>query len=163
MRLIRLLPPLATLALAACLGSTDTTSPQPFNDTGVVETTTFNPALGINLSDTGWTKTPAGLYYRTLIAPSAGAAVVQTGQHVSVNYAGYLVNGAQFDAGSFTFVLGSGDVVPGFDQGVTGMRVGERRLLLVPAALGYGASGAGASIPPNATLIFVVEVVSATS
>ncbi|AHG93658.1 peptidylprolyl isomerase FKBP-type (plasmid) [Gemmatirosa kalamazoonensis] len=161
----RLLAPLlaVTLALplAGCSSSSDTTAPLALNDTGVVETTTFAPALGIKLSDSGWTKTPTGLYYRTVIAPAGSPATVATGQNVAVNYAGFLVNGAQFDAGSFSFVLGAGRVIPGFDQGVAGMKIGERRLLLVPASLGYGASGSG-SIPPNATLIFLVEVVSAS-
>ena len=164
MRLIRLLTPLVALILplAGCGLDTSSTQPTPFSDTGVVETTTFNPSFGIDLKATGWTRTSNGLYYRQVIAPSATAAQVVDGQNITVNYAGFLVNGAQFDAGQFSFVLGAGKVVPGFEQGVEGMHVGERRLLLVPAALGYGSAGAGNAIPPNATLIFVVEVVSVT-
>ena len=165
MRSIRLLTPLlaSTLLLGACLGSSDTTTgPSNSNDTGVVETTTFAPAFGIDLKATGWSHTANGIYYRTLIAPTDTTAhAVAAGQTVAVNYAGYLANGAQFDAGSFSFTLGDGSVITGFDQSVTGMKVGERRLVLIPAALGYGAKGNG-PIPPNATLVFVVEVVSAT-
>ena len=166
MRLIRLLTPLLALPLvlplAGCGIDTSTTAPPEFKDSGVVETTTFAPGLGIDINAAGWTKTTNGLYYRQVIPPSATAAQVVDGQNVTVNYAGFLVNGVQFDAGQFSFVLGAGKVVAGFEQGVEGMHVGERRLLLVPAALGYGAAGAGNAIPPNATLIFVVEVVSAT-
>jgi FKBP-type peptidyl-prolyl cis-trans isomerase len=163
MRSSRLLAPLVALSvsLAACGSSRDSTSPPTFSDTGVVETTTFNPAFGINLSDSSWRKTPTGVYYRQVIAPSANAATVASGQTVTVNYAGYLVNGQQFEIGQLDFVLDAGTIIPGFNAGVTGMRIGERRLVLIPASQAYGTSGSGA-IPPNATLIFVLEVVSAT-
>ena len=90
------------------------------------------------------------------------------GATVSVHYTGWLYapqaarqHGAQFDSsrdrGPFTFVLGAGKVIPGWDQGVAGMKVGGKRTLIIPAALGYGARGAG-PIPPNANLIFDVEL-----
>lgn len=90
------------------------------------------------------------------------------GSTVSVHYTGWLYapqaaqqRGAQFDSsrdgGPFTFVLGAGKVIPGWDQGVAGMKVGGKRTLIIPAALGYGARGAG-PIPPNANLIFEVEL-----
>ena len=90
------------------------------------------------------------------------------GSTVSVHYTGWLYSpkaaqqhGAQFDSsrdgGPFTFVLGAGKVIPGWDQGVAGMKVGGKRTLIIPAALGYGARGAG-PIPPNANLIFDVEL-----
>ena len=90
------------------------------------------------------------------------------GQNVSVHYTGWLYDpaapdhhGAQFDSsrerGPFPFRLGTGGVIPGWDQGVVGMRVGGKRTLVVPAALGYGSDGAG-PIPPNANLIFDVEL-----
>jgi len=150
-----------TVSLAACGTYSDPSAPPTFSDTGVVETTTFASGFGINLSDPGWTKTPTGLYYRQIIAPSATAATVASGQTITVNYAGYLNNGVQFDIGQLSFVLDSSNIIKGFNEGVSGMKIGERRLVLIPASQGYGATGQG-SIPPNATLIFVLEVVSAT-
>jgi FKBP-type peptidyl-prolyl cis-trans isomerase len=162
MRLSRLLVPVVALALtgplAACSSSDSVTSPS-LNDTGVVETTTFAPEFGIDLSAAGWTHTTNGLYYRTVIAAPAGADTIAAANQVTVNYAVFLVNGVQVDGGTFAFVPGTHGVIPGFEQGVAGMHIGERRLLLIPAALGYGATGAG-PIPPNATLVFLVEVVS---
>ena len=92
------------------------------------------------------------------------------GSTVSVHYTGWLYSpksaqqhGAQFDSsrdgGPFTFVLGAGKVIPGWDQGVAGMKIGGKRTLIIPAALGYGARGAG-PIPPNANLIFDVELLA---
>jgi FKBP-type peptidyl-prolyl cis-trans isomerase FkpA len=94
--------------------------------------------------------------------------VATAGQRVTVNYTGWLYSrsapdqhGAKFDSSigrePFTFRLGSGGVIPGWDQGVEGMKVGGKRTLVIPAKLGYGADGAG-PIPPNANLIFDVEL-----
>lgn len=87
---------------------------------------------------------------------------------VSVHYSGWLLNqdgsrGEMFDSSSkrntpFNFLLGTGRVIRGWDEGVQGMRVGGKRLLIVPPALGYGSRGAGAAIPPNSTLLFEVEL-----
>jgi peptidylprolyl isomerase len=94
-------------------------------------------------------------------------AEAKSGSSVSVNYVGALyTNGKIFDASwkrkePFTFTLGQGQVIPGWDQGVAGMRVGGRRELIIPSALAYGAKGSPPSIPPNATLIFVVDLLSA--
>jgi len=162
MRLSRLLASVAlafTVPLAAC-HSTDTVSPPPLNDTGVVETTTFAPEFGINLSDAGWAHTTNGLYYRTVIPAPAGADTVGAGNQITVNYAVYLLNGVQVDGGTFSFMPSAHQVIPGVEQGVTGMHIGERRLLLIPASLAYGAAGQGI-VPPNATLVFLVEVVAA--
>ncbi len=94
----------------------------------------------------------------------------KTGQTVSVHYTGWLYDdaaadkhGKQFDSSRtrgtpFNFPLGAGRVIKGWDQGVTGMKVGGQRTLTIPSALGYGARGAGASIPPNAVLVFDVEL-----
>ncbi len=92
-----------------------------------------------------------------------GAAVAKAGQSVTVHYRGKLTNGTVFDESykrnkPFTFVLGAGEVIKGWDQGVAGMRVGGKRKLTIPADLGYGAQVAGGVIPPNATLIFEVEL-----
>jgi FKBP-type peptidyl-prolyl cis-trans isomerase len=101
-----------------------------------------------------------------------GTAVVN-GQTLTVNYTGWLYDvrqpnqkGSQFDTSvgktAFSFVLGAGQVIPGWDQGVVGMQVGGKRTLLIPASLAYGAAGAGnGAIPANAALIFDVELVSA--
>lgn len=163
MRLTRLLAPLFALALAAplagCGGGSDATAPTP--TTATVETTTFAPSFGIDLNAAGWTRTSTGLYYRTLNTPPDTAATVANGQSLSVRYTGWLANGTQFDAGTYPFVLGRGEVIRGWDQGIVGMRVGEQRRLLIPPGLGYGARGNG-PIPPNAVLVFDVEVLSAT-
>ena len=111
------------------------------------------------------TTTPSGLQYEDTTV-GAGAEA-RAGQHVSVHYTGWLYNdgvkGAKFDSSKdrndpFAFGLGGGQVIRGWDEGVQGMKVGGTRRLVIPAALGYGARGAGGVIPPNATLLFEVEV-----
>lgn len=90
-------------------------------------------------------------------------AEATSGQRVSVHYTGWLTNGQKFDSSldrgrPFEFELGGGQVISGWDQGVAGMRVGGKRKLTIPPELGYGARGAGNVIPPNATLVFEVEL-----
>lgn len=90
-------------------------------------------------------------------------AEASAGQTVSVHYTGWLENGSKFDSSKdrnqpFQFHLGGGQVIKGWDEGVQGMKVGGTRKLTIPADLGYGARGAGGVIPPNATLIFEVEL-----
>ncbi len=96
-------------------------------------------------------------------------ATAQVGQHVKVHYTGWLyssgVKGAKFDSSKdrrdpFDFGLGAGMVIKGWDEGVQGMQVGGTRLLVIPPELGYGARGAGGVIPPNATLMFEVELLA---
>ncbi len=105
---------------------------------------------------------PTKLEKKDLIV-GAGAEA-KAGENVTVNYVGVLYKGGkEFDASwkrnePFTFQLGKGQVIPGWDQGVVGMKVGGRRELVIPAALAYGAKGAGSSIPPNAPLVFVVDL-----
>ncbi len=96
------------------------------------------------------------------LSPGTGAEAV-AGKQVSVHYTGWLTGGQMFDSSRsrgrpFTFALGAGQVIAGWDQGVAGMKVGGKRRLTIPPELGYGARGAGGVIPPNATLIFEVEL-----
>jgi peptidylprolyl isomerase/FKBP-type peptidyl-prolyl cis-trans isomerase FkpA len=91
-----------------------------------------------------------------------GAEAV-AGKSVTVHYTGWLTNGTKFDSSKdhgqpFTFQLGAGQVIKGWDQGVAGMKVGGVRKLTIPPSLAYGANGAGGVIPPNATLVFEVEL-----
>ncbi|MDT0138934.1 FKBP-type peptidyl-prolyl cis-trans isomerase [Acidovorax sp. PRC11] len=112
-----------------------------------------------------FTTTPSGLQYEdTTVGEGAEATA---GQPVRVHYTGWLYNdgqqGAKFDSSRdrndpFEFHLGAGMVIKGWDEGVQGMKIGGQRTLIIPAALGYGARGAGGVIPPNATLKFDVEL-----
>lgn len=86
---------------------------------------------------------------------------LKQGQTVKVKYAGRLLNDKQFDAGSFNFVLGIGQVITGFDEGIAKLKVGEKGTLIFPSSIGYGAAGAGGDIPPNSPLIFEIEVLAA--
>jgi FKBP-type peptidyl-prolyl cis-trans isomerase len=87
------------------------------------------------------------------------------GQSVEVHYTGWLTDGTKFDSShdrndTFNFKLGAGQVIQGWDQGVAGMKVGGTRKLTIPPGMGYGERGAGGVIPPNATLVFKVELIS---
>jgi len=109
--------------------------------------------------------TPSGLQYEDTVTGSGDEA--STGQQVTVHYTGWLydngVKGAKFDSSKdrhdpFAFGLGMGHVIKGWDEGVQGMKVGGTRVLVIPPQLGYGSRGAGGVIPPNATLMFEVEL-----
>jgi len=111
------------------------------------------------------TTTASGLKIEE-VAEGSGAAAAP-GQQVTVHYTGWLtdgvIKGRKFDSSKdrgdpFAFPLGAGHVIKGWDEGVQGMKVGGTRLLTIPPALGYGARGAGGVIPPNATLLFEVEL-----
>ena len=105
--------------------------------------------------------TSSGLQY---IDQKVGTvATAQAGQTVIVHYTGWLENGKKFDSSvdrgqPFSLPLGAGRVIKGWDEGVQDMKVGGKRKLIIPSSLGYGARGAGGAIPPNATLIFEVEL-----
>src|ERR1700694_1341829 len=107
------------------------------------------------------TKTADGLQYWDI---KVGTGPVATaGQTVKVHYTGWLTNGKKFDSSvdrgePFTFNLGGGQVIKGWDEGVAGMKVGGKRQLRIPPALAYGDRGAGGAVPPNATLIFDVDL-----
>lgn len=108
-------------------------------------------------------QTASGLQITDLVV-GAGAEA-KAGDTVSVNYTGWLTDNTKFDSSldrnePFEFVLGQGQVIQGWDEGVVGMKVGGKRRLVIPPDLGYGAQGAGGTIPPNATLIFEVELLS---
>ncbi len=106
-------------------------------------------------------KSAGGLLIEELVVGEG--AVAGAGQHVTVHYTGWLTNGNKFDSSKdrndpFAFGLGQGQVIRGWDEGVQGMKVGGKRKLTIPPELGYGARGAGGVIPPNATLVFEVEL-----
>ena len=107
------------------------------------------------------TTTESGLQIEEITVGNGESAVA--GQFVSVRYTGWLTNGSKFDSSKdrnepFEFPLGQRNVIAGWDEGVQGMRVGGVRKLTIPPHLGYGARGAGGVIPPNATLVFEVEL-----
>ena len=109
-------------------------------------------------------KTPSGLEYWDIKVGTG--AVAQSGHHVKVHYTGWLTNGKKFDSSvgtgkPFEFMLGAGQVIKGWDEGVAGMKVGGKRQLRIPPGLAYGAAGYPGAIPPNATLIFDVQLVEA--
>ncbi|WP_395140270.1 FKBP-type peptidyl-prolyl cis-trans isomerase [Armatimonas sp.] len=110
---------------------------------------------------------PSGLKY---IEKTVGTGVVPSnGQTAVVNYTGALLNGTIFDSSlnpgrtPFSVKLGASQVIKGFEEGISTMKVGGKRLLIIPSELGYGATGSGASIPPNSTLIFDLELLEVNS
>ena len=117
------------------------------------------PDTGANISELQMTDTAIG-----------DGATAESGQTVDVHYTGWLYDpsqpetkGSKFDSSvdrgqPFSFPLGGGRVIRGWDEGVAGMKVGGKRVLVIPPEMGYGASGAGGAIPPNATLLFEVEL-----
>jgi len=107
--------------------------------------------------------TDSGLVIEDVTVGSGDEACA--GQYVTVHYTGWLTDGSKFDSSKdrdepFEFALGARHVIAGWDEGVQGMKVGGVRKLTIPASLGYGARGAGGVIPPNATLVFEVELLA---
>jgi FKBP-type peptidyl-prolyl cis-trans isomerase len=151
MRRPRLILALALLAPAACA---DSGGPD-------ITEVTFAPSLGIDLAT--FTRTASGLYYKDLTV--GGGTLVALGQQLSVHYTGQLWSGGQFDSNQppstpLMFTHGAGQVIAGFDEGVSGMRIGGRRQVIIPPDLGYGAQATG-PIPANAVLVFTIDLVNA--
>ncbi len=137
---------------ADAISATNISQPQPIQSTAIAVAATKGAKA---------TTTRSGLKY-TILKAGTGAKP-KPGQEVFVHYTGTLTNGKKFDSSRdrgepFSFKVGTGQVIPGWDEALSTMKVGERRKLTIPAKLGYGARGAGADIPPNATLIFDVEL-----
>lgn len=129
----------------------------------LVEILPGSPLAPTEVDEGDYVTTDTGLKYYDLEV--GDGATPQTGQIVSVHYTGWLEDGTKFDSSldrgqPFTFTLGMHQVIPGWDEGVATMKVGGRRQLVIPPELGYGAQGAGGVIPPNATLIFEVELLA---
>ena len=140
----------AVLGLAFGCGSTDKPSAP----------STSSPSSPLKVTGQP-TTTPSGLQYWDIVVGTGATAV--PGKMVKVHYSGFLTTGKKFDSSRdrgepFIFPLGEGQVIKGWDEGVAGMKVGGQRQLRIPPQLGYGSEGAGDAIPPNATLIFDVEL-----
>ncbi|HZS60101.1 MAG TPA: FKBP-type peptidyl-prolyl cis-trans isomerase [Gemmatimonadaceae bacterium] len=155
---------LLVLCLAACGGEKKADTSTPAASTPAASTPAsgsapaFAPQLGVDVAT--MTKTPSGLAYKD--TKVGDGPVAKPGQMASVHYTGWLPDGTKFDSSRdagqpFGFTIGQGQVIKGWDEGVAGMKVGGRRLLVIPPDLGYGASGSG-PIPPNSTLVFDVEL-----
>ena len=152
---------LPLLTALACGGASTTVAsasaaPQPVAFQGDVERTTFAPSLGVDLG--AMTKRASGLYVQDL-EMGTGAVSIR-GKSVVVRYAGWLPNGKQFDSGEVTVTLGTNKVIRAWEEALLGMRVGGRRRLVTPPNLAYGSRGAGDDIPPNAVLVFEMQVMS---
>jgi peptidylprolyl isomerase len=154
---------------SAAKAESEAKNQQPIPEAQPVSSPTVKPTPGeadLNKKPTvpkGSGSPPSTLKAETLIAGSGGA--IKSGQQATVQYVGVLYKtGKEFDTSwgkskqPFQFALGSGAVIPGWDQGVLGMKVGERRRLTIPAALAYGAQGSPPKIGPNETLIFDIDL-----
>ena len=147
---ISAMPALLTLALLAACSPSEEEAP-------AAETPSAEQAL----DTTTMTRSPEGIYHRVLQEGTGEAAA--TGQLATVHYTGWLMSGEQFDSSRggrpYYFRIGQGDVIQGWDMGVVGMKVGERRQMVIPPELGYGDADLGV-IPPNSPLVFSIELIS---
>ena len=119
-----------------------------------------------DVKSTDTVTTASGLQYIVVEkTKNTDAVIPQSGQTVDVHYTGFLLNGKVFDSSvergqPFSFELGQGRVIKGWDEGLALMQVGDKVRLIIPSSLGYGPNGAGGQIPPNATLVFDVELIN---
>ncbi len=155
--------PAAVLAIALLAGCNQYEAQKAASATGATPSTPSAPAPAAAATPTGGKvhKLPSGLQYEDMVVGSGKMA--EPGMNVSVHYTGWLTDGTKFDSSvdrnqAFQFQLGAGMVIRGWDEGVKGMRIGGKRKLTIPPDMGYGAAGAGGVIPPNATLVFDVEL-----
>lgn len=139
------------------LNTTPTTTPRPTVSISAspVQTAQQTPGAVITLA--------GGLKIQDIVVGTGEEA--KNGRTLSMHYVGTLENGTKFDSSldrgqPFSFIIGAGEVIQGWEKGVLGMKVGGKRKLIIPAALGYGSRGAGILIPPNATLIFEVQLLA---
>ncbi|NWJ95582.1 MAG: FKBP-type peptidyl-prolyl cis-trans isomerase [Chloroflexi bacterium] len=149
-----------TLVLVACGDATPVNTPFPTSLLTPSPPTTAVENAPPTVIGTA-TKTASGLQY--IDVKVGDGAEAKAGQNVEVHYTGYLTNGKKFDSSvdrgqPFPFKLGAGQVIKGWDEGVAGMKIGGKRRLIIPSELGYGPTGSGTMIPPNAQLIFDVEL-----
>ena len=166
---------LAALVIGCGQGEAPATATPTAAVTATAKAAAGNPALDAQATSTGNVpgipqltgtvqQTASGLRYLDEVVGTGAAA--QRGQNAGVHYTGWLTTGQKFDSSRdrgqpFTFPVGQGRVIAGWDEGVAGMKVGGKRRLIIPAALGYGERGVAGVIPPNATLIFDVELLAA--
>jgi FKBP-type peptidyl-prolyl cis-trans isomerase FkpA len=159
----------ATVALAACSTFTAPYDPPPI-ETAPAATATAQPKPSAEAPAPTASAAPAA---PTKPDPTLGIKDVQVGKGaeakagdtVKVHYTGTLKDGTKFDSSKdrnepFVFPVGRGQVIKGWDQGIPGMKVGGKRRIVIPPSLGYGSAGAGSTIPPNAHLVFEVELLS---
>jgi FKBP-type peptidyl-prolyl cis-trans isomerase len=147
----------AVLTLAACGGKTSNTETADWSNPQTIH---FADSLHIDLSS--MTETPDGLYYEDIKVGTGEEA--EPGDVAVVHYTGYLPNGKVFDKNGesdepYSFEMGIGRVIRGWDLGVQGMKIGGERLLVIPPKLAYGSKGADNTIPPNTTLVFNIKLV----
>lgn len=152
-------------ATVEAASATTTTTSTSTTSTTTVKTPTSGPLSKAPVMPKTSGKPPTKLVVKDLIKGSG--AVAKAGSSVVVNYVGELFKNDKVFNNSFTagqtfgpFALGQGAVIPGWDQGIVGMRVGGRRELIIPAKLAYGKAGSGSTIPPNSALVFVVDLLS---
>ncbi len=164
---------LAALAVAGCGGSSKAPGIQPAPQGGATQasipTTPKPPPALAKKPVVNVPKGPAPTKLVTKDLVVGTGPTVKAGQTVTVNYVGVLYkNGKEFDSSwsrnqPATFPLTSGGVIPGWVQGIPGMKVGGRRELIIPASLAYGSKGSGSTVPPNSPLVFVVDLLSISS